>query len=52
MRVPRIPSSVSYVAAIAAVLVIPYYFASNQPAAAWGMSALAALKFASGWWKL
>jgi hypothetical protein len=52
MRVPRIPPSVSYISAIAAILVIPYYFTSNQPGAAWAMSALAALNFASGWWKL
>ena len=52
MRVPRIPSSVSYVSAIAAVLVIPYYFTNSQPGTAWAMGALAALNFASGWWKL
>jgi hypothetical protein len=52
MRVPRIPSSVSYISAVAAVLVIPYYFISNQPDTAWAMSGLAALNFASGWWKL
>jgi hypothetical protein len=52
MRVPRIPPNVSYVSAVAAVLVTPYYFISNQPDTAWAMSALAALNFASGWWKL
>jgi hypothetical protein len=52
MQVPRIPPSVSYISAVAAILVIPYYFTSNQPGAAWAMSALAALNFASGWWKL
>jgi hypothetical protein len=52
MRVPRIPPTVSYVSAIAAVLVTPYYFISNQPDTAWAMSALAALNFVSGWWKL
>ena len=52
MRVPRIPPTVSYVSAVAAVLVVPYYFVSNQPDTALTMSALAALNFASGWWKL
>jgi hypothetical protein len=52
MRVPRIPPSVSYISAVAAISVIPYYFISNQPDTAWTMSALAALNFASGWWKL
>ena len=52
MRVPRIPATVSYISAVAAVLVIPYYFTSNQPNTAWAMSALAALNLASGWWKL
>jgi len=52
MRVPRIPPSVSYISAVAAILVIPYYFTSNQPGAACAWSALAALNLASGWWKL
>ncbi len=52
MRVPRIPPSVSYISAVASVLVIPYYFVSHQPDTAWAMGALAALNFASGWWKL
>ena len=52
VRVPRIPPSVSYVSAVAAVLVVPYYFTVNQPDTAWAMGALAALNFASGWWKL
>jgi hypothetical protein len=52
MRVPRIPPSVSYISAVAAISVIPYYFISNQPDTAWTMSALAALNFASGWWRL
>jgi hypothetical protein len=52
MLVPRIPPSVSYISAVAAISVIPYYFISNQPDTAWAMSALAALNFASGWWRL
>ena len=52
MRVPRIPPTVSYMSAVAAVLVVPYYFANNQPDTAWAMGALAALNVASGWWKL
>ena len=50
MRVPRIPATVSYISAVAALLVIPYYFTTNQPTTAWAMSGLAALNFASGWW--
>jgi len=52
VRVPRIPPTVSYVSAVAAMLVVPYYFTVNQPDTAWAMGALAALNFASGWWKL
>jgi len=52
MQIPRIPPSVSYISCVAAILVIPYYFTSNQPGTAWAMSALAALNFASGWWEL
>jgi len=48
----RIPPSVSHISAITSVLVIPYYFVGNQPNTAWAMSALAALNFASGWWRL
>jgi hypothetical protein len=32
--------------------VTPYYFISHQPDTAWAMGVLAALNFASGWWKL
>jgi hypothetical protein len=46
-RVPRIPPAVNGVAAVAALLVVPYYVVTGQGGAALMMLALAGLNVAS-----